>query len=349
MNPSRSGLEALRQRVASTEEPLLWLRLGGPDAFDVLDRAVPSSLFLRDGQAKQSLFLGADARPVADLLIARDDEDYLLGIDGLSLDAVRDHFARAGLSDADAELSDLSSSHQLTSLHGPYAWELMAALVGEDVVGLPYLQHFRARGGWCLRAGKTGEFGYHLLLPREEAAELRTELASADPAFGLTEIGDAELRQAGLENWFFDIRHVGDHDVTPLELQLRWRVRIDKDFIGAEALRARYAAGARRRLTAFVSRTVPIVGEDLVLDGSVVGAVYAAGFSPLLELGFGLALLDLAWAQPWLDALVRSDGSGILTVAPPVLRNRSLYVDPSQHALRTQEQPSFPELLGVEW
>lgn len=349
--------EALRTGVAYTLETGVRLRLSGSEAFDLLERALPSSLFLKDSQLRQSLLLGEDGVPFADVLVARADEDYLLWIQGCELSECLRHLDRAGRMQMDVRVEDLSETHGVLSLHGPFAWELLAQVHGEDLSALPYLRFFDVEGGWCLRAGRTGEFGYHLFLPHRELQRSLERCREAGEAFGLEAVGAGELRQAALENWFFDIetfkqsapvlgRQTALGPLSPVELQLQWRLRSDEDYLGAEALAQGRARGLRHRLTAFIGPGDYSVGAVVAIEGRPAGWVYAAGRSPLLDHTFGLALLEVEVALPWLDGEV--DSVAIRSVAPPVLRNRSLYVSPARHSLLRKEVPEFPSWLASE-
>src|SRR5205814_7049485 len=69
-----------------------------------------------------------------------------------------------------------ASSHGLVTLNGPYAWELLALLAGPDAVGLPYQTFFHFDGGLGFRAGKTGEYGYGLLVAHDRVDGLCARL-----------------------------------------------------------------------------------------------------------------------------------------------------------------------------
>ncbi|MCP5067184.1 MAG: hypothetical protein GY946_11515, partial [bacterium] len=75
---------------------------------------------------------------------------------------------------------------------------------------------------YCFRAGKTGEYGYDLLVPHAQYDPLHDKLQDIGRAFDMQPVGLAALDQCALENWFFNIRREGQLGLTPLELQ-RWR------------------------------------------------------------------------------------------------------------------------------
>lgn len=341
-------MSAVREAVAlSSLEHVRCLRVEGPGAFQLLDRACSSELYLRDGQVLQSLLLDDMAHPFADVLLARDDEAFFLLAEGPDPEALVEHLGAPG--EAAVTVVDLTASHRLLSVNGPYAWELMAAVVGPEVLGLPYLSFFRSGGAVWFRAGKTGEYGYDALVPEAEAAALEARLREAGARFQLGSAGLPTLDQCALENWFFNVRREGQTPgVTPLELQLQWRVSYRKDFRGSAALRARRRQGARRRLTCLLSAEPLQPGDPVFCEEREIGTVLAAGHSSTRGEWVGSALLDVAYAYPWVDRyeVERADArQRIRTAAPPVINNRSLHVNPQRHTFAGRGQDDFPPLV----
>ncbi len=325
------------------------LRWSGPGAFDLLDAVTTSRLFARENQILQTLLLDDHGAPFADALVCLEQDTWLMLAEGPTLPALLDHVERvrrARLPDAEVTLTDLLTDHVLWSVDGPYAWEVTAALLGPEVHGAPYLSFLELRGVTCLRAGKTGEFGYLLLVPRTLADETWARLWSVGAPLDLAEADLATLDQCALENWHFTIRALGAERPGPAELQLQWRLDRDKDFVGAAAVRA---APPARRLTCFTAPGAPsggvVPGQPVLFDRRVIGAVLAAGFSTPRGDWVGWALLDVALAWPGITAFTLGDGTPITTRSPPVIDNRSLFVDPRKHSYRTRDAQAFPPLV----
>ncbi len=344
MAPPDAAL-ALRQSVVlSRIDDMRYLRVTGAEAWEALDRLCATDLLLRDGQLRQALLLGSDARPLADCYAGRDDEEYFLLLEGPTGEALTAHLD-AHLS-GDAVVRDLTGDVRILELHGPYAWELLAAVAGAEAVGLPYLTFFRL-GAWTLyRAGKTGEYGYGFVVPAAEAPGLEARIMESGGALDLAVADRAVLDQAALENWFFNIRREGRAGVTPIELQLQWRVSPRKPFVGSEALGWARAAGVARRLTCLVGPGPYAAGDPVRLAGADAGRVVNAGASVVRGDWVALALVDLAWAHPGLPFEVVHDGraSPARSVSPPVLNNRSLHVSPQLHSYATRDATPAPPL-----
>jgi len=349
-------MQALREGVGLTEPGhVVVLRVEGEGAFALLDCLSTAPLYLREGQLRQTLFLDESARPLADAYVASDEAGYLVLAEGLDAATLLDYVEKhrpATASRERASVASLASSHELLGLHGPYAWELAGAFLGPAVLGMPYLSLLVQDDVVCFRAGKTGEYGYDFLVPRARAAEIRERLRMLGEPFELTPLGLPTLDQAALENWFFSVRTLREtataSPLTPIELQAQWRVGYARDFVGAQALRARKAEGPRVRATSFTA-PVPVAPGDLVLHAArQIGEVLAAGFSHTLGAVAGVALIETRHAHPHIDAFTVRSATGetaIRTRTPPLVNNRSLYVDPHRHAYQTRAGDAFPPLV----
>lgn len=318
------------------------LELSGDDAFATLDALCPAALSLQDAQLRATLLLRDDATVFADACVGRDDEKYWLLTEGPGAAEVerwvRDHAAGPALA-----VRRFDASHRLLSVHGPWAWELVAQVLGPDVMGMPYLSLLRGERALCFRSGKTGEYGYDLLVPAAEAAALRAELVATGAAWDLREVSLAALDQCALENWFFCIRREGRAGLSPLELGLQWRLSYRKDFVGAAALRQRRAKGVRSRLTCLVANGALPEGAAVEHEGAPVGRVLVAGPCEAVGGHVAAALLDADYAWPGIGEL-RVGAAVARTVSAPVIDNQSLYVSPQRHTWKERAAVAFPPL-----
>jgi acyl carrier protein len=128
-------------------------------------------------------------------------------------------------------------------LRWPYAWELLALLFEPDVVGLPYLTLFHHDRWICFRAGKTGEYGYGLIVASEASVRVSSISAQLTPQRQARSTGSVRPRE------LVPFRREGAEPVTPIGLQLQWRVSY-KHCVGSDAL-ARRRKGIRSRRPAW--------------------------------------------------------------------------------------------------
>jgi glycine cleavage system T protein (aminomethyltransferase) len=346
MNVPRE-VAAIRSSVAlSRGSHVSAVRVAGPGAFEAVDSISPRELYIQDGQALHTLFLDDGGHAVADVYVCADGEDFLLlgeAREQSLLDYVRDRARQRG----GTEIEDLAASHEVLSLHGPYAWELLAEVLTPEIIGLPYLGFFREGQLTCLRAGKTGEYGYDLLVARDEADAFVERIVERGAAFDLATATLEALDTCALESWFFNVRREGGADVTPVELQLQWRVSYERTYPGVSALLERRAAPTKRRIV-LVAAGAPLAERDRVLcEGDAIGELLAATRSPTLENWLGIALLDASLAYPGIEGFTVARGSSAIplrSLSAPPINNRSLYVDPQRHSYLTRDRDLFPPL-----
>ena len=329
----------------SQPDQVLHIRITGSGAYDAVGRVFTRELYLRDGQLSHGLLLEEDGRVFADCYLARDGADFFLLAEGPTAEDLVAYLHRHFDGVDDVDVTDQRETTSVIGIDGPYAWELMASLVGPEVIGLPYLTFFQFDDVVCCRVGKTGEYGYQLLVPHESHGELRERLLRLGEPLDTGPVELAALDTCALENWFFNIRGEGRHGLTPLELQLQWRVSRKTSFVGSEALKLRRTAGIEQRLTCLVSPSPIQVDDPVRRDETDLGRVIHAGYSALRGDWVGLALIDMPYAHPGVDALHVRDEREARTVAPPVITNRSLYVNPQVHSYASRHDDDFPPLF----
>jgi glycine cleavage system T protein (aminomethyltransferase) len=350
-------VDAIRKSVTVARlEHVTVTRVTGRGAFQLVNTICPSALFLAEGQMCHTLLLSDDAQPIADVYVCYcDDQDLIVLIDGLSSAAFDAYIGQPCVQrrlDGGITLDHLDGSHVLFGINGPYAWELAAKVVGPEVYGMAYLSFIRANEVHCLRAGTTGEYGYSILVPKDDAITMWRRLLELGTPLGLRVASLDALDHCALENWHFYIRMLAvappDLALTPLELQLQWRVSYEKDFVGGEALRARRRNRLRVRATYFTAVAKVAPGQRIIERDRDVGSVLAAATSCTRGEEVGVALLESALAYPGIDRLVVQTADGpvcLLTRTPPLVNNRSLYVDPHRDSGQRRDEDSFPPLV----
>jgi len=247
---------------------------------------------------------------------------------------------------ASAYVNDVTGAIALISVQGPHSRELLASAIEEvDFARLRFFRFQRGRLGdvemLVSRSGYTGELGYELYVPAEEAAWVWEELTRRGGEFGLLPYGVRAMQslriEKGLPLYGPDI----SRDVTPFHLGLdRWIKFEKRDFVGRDALLEQQAMGLDKRWVGMTldsskaaSLNDPIYNvadiknfrekyftgseagqqEDPFAAGSQqVGAVTssAQGYSvgKMLALGF----VDVAYAWPGAKLVVNSGGRPVL-------------------------------------
>jgi glycine cleavage system aminomethyltransferase T len=341
-----AGHRALREGVVLHRSSAARVMVRGERAYERVEAMCPRDLFVRTGQILHSVVLDAEGGVLADLHVAPRDDDFLLLADGL--DDARLLAALVG----DAE--PLSSTHALISLAGPYAWELLGALLGPEVATIGYMTDIPVpelgADALCLRTGATGEYGYDLLLRHADAEACVERLRTIGERFDLVEVDSPVLDRCALENGFFCPRHRGVIGRTPIELQLQWRVRYDHPQLGPTLVAGRDRQHEAPRLSWVIGRLEDAAAEPgpLTREGRAIGELLDGFHSPVLGCFVGLALLDRKVAHPWIDGIFTDAGLELRVEAPPLLQNRSLFVDPKKHTYAHRREDAFPPIVPGE-
>jgi aminomethyltransferase len=136
----------------------------------------------------------------------------------------------------------MSGAIALLSLQGPRSKEYLESVLQEaGLENLPFFRFTEARINdtevLLSRSGYTGELGYELYVPAEEAAALWDHILQSGKEFGLKPYGVEAMQSLRIEKAF--PLHGPDitEEHTPFHMGLQQWIRFDKrDFIGREAL-----------------------------------------------------------------------------------------------------------------
>jgi glycine cleavage system T protein (aminomethyltransferase) len=179
----------------------------------------------------------------------------------------------------------------ILALQGPDAAAVLLRaqpLLAAHAVPLAPFHSTRAEGAFVARTGYTGEDGFEIIVPGEQAPGLwRSLLEAGAVACGLGARDTLRL-EAGMALYGQDL----DQSVTPLESGLSWTVDLnpDRPFIGREALERQQAAGPVRQLLGLKLLDKGVLRADqAVHTPHGEGRTTSGGFSPTLQLSIALA------------------------------------------------------------
>ena len=319
----------------------IWI--GGADADAALERLTPTDIgAIAEGRVRYSLFLDTNGGVLDDLMIARLDGGLQLVVNAGRADHDIAHL-RANLHGANLNGANLQGANlhadvtmqvrddrALLALQGPQSPQILHRL-GVDLDNFFFMQigHFRIDGIDCIvtRSGYTGEDGFEISMPAENAAQLAERLC-ADEAVSLAGLGarDTLRLEAGLPLWGHEL----DEAINPVAAGLRFalsrRRREAGDFPGAAAIMTDWHDGPRRRLVGLLPQGGRPVrdGAELALNGAIIGIVTSGGFAPSLDSPAALGFVDTALATPGteINALVRGREVPVTVAALPLVPHR---------------------------
>lgn len=198
----------------------------------------------------------------------------------------------------DVEVLDESDDWALLALQGPRSEKVLSALCAKDLSGAKYYSILEAEiagvGVLLARTGYTGEDGFEIFVPVEQAASIWQLLLSQAEvsACGLAARDTLRL-EAGMPLYGHEL----NLDVTPYEANLARVIRFDKGgFVGREALEAKSSETPEFRLYGLVGagKRAARADYEIYLPGAdqPIGQVTSGALSPTLGYPVAMAYLD---------------------------------------------------------
>jgi len=308
------------------------VRVSGPGAFERLQLALTNDLTrIGPGRAQYTHLLDAqDASVVDDLIVwwlAEDVFDVMpnaSNTDGV-VGALVGSDGSGEIDSNGITVADITADRAVIAVQGPMARSIVADISPQAAsIGRFHVADATVAGVACTVAGTgyTGEDGVEIAVPVAGAPVVWDALIGAGAAPAGLGARDTLRLEAALPLWGHEL----GPGITPLQAGLGWVVAWDKgDFRGRQPLEAERLAGPSRRLVAVEvsDRRPPRAGDDVVVDGEVVGEVTSGNFSPTLERGIALALID-AGVPSTAAIQLRSRGTlrDATVVTPPFVSSR---------------------------
>ena len=333
VHDSRTEYNAVRETVGITDFSFMQkFRFPEESGLDHLDALVAGNVAkVRFGRVLHTFLPDENGMILADCYIANNDEEYIVLCESIADDTViRNRFL-----DGDGHGGeDCTESHIVLGIDGFKAWEVVRQLFGADILGLPYLSIerylFNDTPIRLFRSGKTSEFGYLLMAPRECADALFEKVFTLAQSLQGSLCGTAIHNDLRLEGRFFNVfaegRGVGD----PLQLGLQWMIDFEKErFCGREPIMHRRTAGLQKKIIGIQApESVSFeTGKNLFDGEQAVGTIKGTCFSFVLNSALGLALFDSRVAYAGLPFHYESpSGPEIHTISMPPIMPKSLTV-----------------------
>jgi aminomethyltransferase len=300
----------------------------GPGALAMLQRVVTNDLArVAPGQAQYTLVLNDRGGVIEDLIAYRLDEERFLVVPNAANVArvVRILGDEEEVADGRANVAERRDC--LLAVQGPSSVDAVSALFPE-ASELAYMRcaeaRFRGERTVVTRSGYTGEVGFELIVRREVADALWSELHERVRDAGGGPCGLAARDVLRLEMGYPLYGQDLSEDRTPLEAGLAWAVAVDKGgFRGQAALVRQREDGPPSRLRGLRMRErrhIPRAGHPVFLGDRPIGEVTSGTFSPELSTGIALTYVrpaDAVDVGGEVEVDIRGRRGAATVVAPP--------------------------------
>ncbi len=298
------------------------------DAALALEKLVPMDILaLAPGRQRYAQFTNESGGILDDLMVANFGDHLFLVVNAACKDEDEAHL-RQHLSDTC--IIEPLADRALIALQGPKAADVLAKFCSEapDMKFMDAGPH-QVNGVACFvsRSGYTGEDGYEISIPNDQAEALATALLDHPDVLPIGLGARDSLRlEAGMCLYGHDI----DTTTTPVEGNLIWSIQKSRraggaragGFFGSDTILAQLDGGASRQRVGLkpegrapVREGVPLFADTTSTDA--IGTVTSGGFGPSISAPIAMGYLPTPLAKDGTTVFAELRGQRLpMTVAP---------------------------------
>lgn len=248
---------------------------------------------LEIGKCKYGFLLNEQGGVIDDLIIYRLSDDELMIV--VNAATRENDFATINSRINNATLEDRSMEYAKLDVQGPNSKKVLEKYFGTTLDQLGFFSFVQTKlfDSDCLlsRTGYTGELGFELYVDNTTSIRLWDALI----ADGVKPAGLGARDILRLEMGYSLYGNDLSEDITPLEANLGKFVSLKREYVGKEALEKQKEEGLKRILLPFKTTTRRSARKDFEVyqNDKKVGFVTSGAFSPILNVGVGLAMIDI--------------------------------------------------------
>jgi len=300
---------AVRERVGVMDlSSFAKFEVSGADAAALLERLAANRLPRRDGGIVLAHMLTELGGIECECTITRLGRDRFYLLSALvaelhDLDWLVQHVA----ADEAVTVEDVTQRIGVLVVAGPRSRQLIARLSDADLSNqaFPWLtaREIEVAGvpTRALRVSYVGELGWELHHPMARMAELYDALMAAGADLGVADFGAYATNSLRMEKAYKAWGAELTTEITPVEAGIERFVRLDKPFIGRDAVAARQAAGVESRLVylALEADDADALGNEPVYDGErIIGVTTGGAYGHSVGQSLAFAYVEPPYAAP---------------------------------------------------
>ncbi len=303
--------------------------ISGENPAKSIEKLIPGDIqSLEPGEMRYSFLTNDKGGILDDLIVTRRSDDLFVVVNA----ACKDQDIKLltdGLA-GEATVTELPN-RALVALQGPKAAAVLARF-NRDVATMPFMtfKEMTLLDTPCFvtRSGYTGEDGYEISIPNDQAVALCTALLAEEEVAPIGLGARDSLRlEAGLCLYGHDLTE----ETTPVSAGLLWAIskrrRAEGGFPGADVIVAEIAnKPAMKRVGILPEGRAPAREHTEIadMDGTVIGEITSGGYSPSVQgpIAMGYVPLALAATGTELQLIVRGKARAAKVVKMPIVEQR---------------------------
>jgi aminomethyltransferase len=299
-----------------------------------LEQLLPQDVVaLAPGRQRYAQFTNESGGILDDLMVANFGDHLFLVVNAACKEGDEAHLRERLSNDC---IVEPLAGRALLALQGPKAEAVLAKFCA-DAPDMKFMdagpRKVAGLGCFVSRSGYTGEDGFEISVPSDDAEQLAKLLLAEDDVLPIGLGARDSLRlEAGLCLYGHDI----DGSTTPVEAALEWSIQKSRragsaragGFLGAEIILSQLGRGAqRRRIGLKPEGRAPVrEGASLFADAEStmpIGAVTSGGFGPSLNAPVAMGYLPTILANPGAQVFadVRGQRLPLRVVTTPFVPN----------------------------
>jgi aminomethyltransferase len=306
------------------------IQLRGPEALQAVQFvSMNDASKLSEGQAQYSALLTPEGTFIDDILVYKfSPNDYLLVVNAGT--RLKDFgWIKKHTQHFHCHVSDYSDHYSQLAIQGPQALAVLKKLTGVDLEKIK--NYWSAWGQVCglhnvliSRTGYTGEDGFEIYIPSDEATSARVwnEILEAGREFDILPCGLGARNTLRLEASMPLYGHEITEETNVFEAGLDRFCKLDKpEFLGQSALIKIQQHGATARKLVGLEMIERGIGRDgypvCTRDGEEIGTVTSGSPAPFLKKNIALAYVPRAHSEPGTELAVKIRGQNVRAQVVP--------------------------------
>ena len=276
-------------------------KISGPAARDWLNQMSCQKIPQVDGRIALSPMLDHKGNFKSDMTVTRISENEFFCVTASVGKKHDQHWMQSNLpADGSVQMEDLTYKMGCLVLVGPDSRKVLEKIAYNDVSNDAfkfstsqeiYVGRTRCR---INRMNYVGELGFEIFHPIEQQLTVHDMLMQAGKNFDIQYIGMYAMESMRLEKGYLAWKSEMNVHHTPLETNIAWTVKLDKDFIGKEGILKQKQAGIPRKLACLIveAKDSDAWGYNPILkDGKMVGMTSSGGYGHRTQKSIALGYL----------------------------------------------------------
>ncbi len=273
------------------------LYLRGADAEALLEHVCTRRIGdMQPGVSRYSHVCNESGGILDDVIVSKLDNRFLVVCNASNREKIVE-WLQQHADGRDVQLEDVTFETAMVAIQGPEAISLVKTHLPLPLGDLKryHFQHGSLMGAEYLiaRSGYTGEDGLEVIVPAKFGRmAMDALLGKAGDAIKPAGLGarDTLRLEAGMPLYGHELTDQWD----PITAGQKWCCALDKDFVGAEVLRAAAANGPQKKLIGLKldGRRIARDGAAVLVDGTAIGTVTSGAHSPTLNQPIAMALVE---------------------------------------------------------